>query len=60
MPFHIPFEHRRRPQPVYIGFDVPQRPKRKFNWWGFWGLFMSLGKLFDSWFCIATGASCQS
>ena len=43
MPYHIPFEHRRRPQPVYIGFEVPQRPKRKFNWWGFWGLFMSLG-----------------
>ena len=43
MPFHIPFEHRRQPRPIYIGFDVPQRPKRKFNWWGFWGLLMSLG-----------------
>lgn len=43
MPFHIPFEQRRRNRPVYIGFDVPQRPKRKFNWWGFWGLLMSLG-----------------
>lgn len=43
MPFHIPFEQRRRNNPVYIGFEVPQRPKRKFNWWGFWGLMMSLG-----------------
>jgi len=43
MPYHIPFEHRRRPQPVYIGFDASLRPKRKFNWWGFWGLLTSLG-----------------
>jgi hypothetical protein len=43
MPFHIPFEHRRQHRPIYIGFDVPQRPKRKFNWWGFWGLLMSVG-----------------
>jgi hypothetical protein len=42
MPYHIPFEHRRA-QPVYIGFEAPKRPRRKFNWWGFWGLFMSLG-----------------
>lgn len=50
MPYHIPFEHRRRPQPVYIGFDVPQRPRRKFNWWGFWGLLMSLGSFLTAGF----------
>jgi hypothetical protein len=49
MPYHIPFEHR-RPQPVYIGFDVPQRPKRKFNWWGFWGLLMSMGSFLTAGF----------
>lgn len=48
MPYHIPFEHRHRPQPVYIGFDV--RPKRKFNWWGFWGLLMSLGSFLTAGF----------
>lgn len=48
MAFHIPFNQRRRnratrPRPVYIGFDVPAaRPKRKFNWWGFNGLLLSL------------------
>ena len=50
MPYHIPFEHRRRPQPIYIGFDVPQRPRRKFNWWGFWGLLMSLGSFLTAGF----------
>ncbi|QEG21809.1 hypothetical protein [Mariniblastus fucicola] len=50
MPYHVPFEHRRRPQPVYIGFDVPQRPRRKFNWWGFWGLLMSLGSFLTAGF----------
>ena len=51
MPYHIPFEHRRRrPQPVYIGFDVPQRTKRKFNWWGFWGLLMSMGSFLTAGF----------
>lgn len=50
MPYHIPFEHRRRPQPVYIGFDAPQRPRKKFNWWGFWGLLMSLGSFLTAGF----------
>lgn len=47
MAFHIPFEHRQRNRrkysPIYIGFDVPApRPRRKFNWWGFHGLWLSL------------------
>lgn len=50
MPYHIPFEHRRRPQPVYIGFDAPTRPRKKFNWWGFWGLLMSLGSFLTAGF----------
>lgn len=55
MAFHIPFNQRRRrqyrPAPVYIGFDVPaQRPKRKFNWWGFNGLMLSLGSFLTAGF----------
>ena len=49
MAFHIPFEHRNRNRqnigPVYIGFDQPappSRPRKKFNWWGFNGLWMSM------------------
>ena len=50
MPYHIPFEHRRPPQPVYIGFDAASRPRRKLNWWGFWGLLMSLGSFLTAGF----------
>lgn len=42
MAFHIPFNQRRsKPAgpPIYIGFE---RPKKKFNWWGFHGLWLSL------------------
>jgi len=45
MAFHIPFNQRRSKQqrsPVYIGFDPP---RRKFNWWGFNGLWISLVSL---------------
>jgi hypothetical protein len=28
--------------PIYIGFDTPIRKRRKFNWWGFNGLFLFL------------------
>lgn len=49
MPYHIPFEHRHRSQPVYIGFDA-KRPKRKFNWWGFFGLMMSMGSFLTAGF----------
>ena len=54
MAFHIPFSQRPSGrithQPVYIGFNelVAPRPRKKFNWWGFNGLFLfflSLGIL---------------
>jgi hypothetical protein len=35
MPYHIPFEHRRRGAPIYIGFEtIPPRPRRRWNGWG--------------------------
>jgi hypothetical protein len=49
MAFHIPFNQRHNygeNTPVYIGFDVPAaRPRRKFNWWGFNGMWMSFVSL---------------
>lgn len=42
MGFHIPFEHRYRGQPIYIGFDHPPVPRRRWNWWGFFGFGLSL------------------
>ena len=49
MPYHIPFEHRRRGAPIYIGFEtIPPRPRRPFNGWGlasFAVLGLSLGAL---------------
>jgi hypothetical protein len=42
MAFHIPFEHRHRGQPIYIGFDVPPVPRRRWNLWGFFGFGLSL------------------
>lgn len=55
MAFHIPFEHRNRNRhtigPIYIGFDEPRRrPRRKFNWWGFHGLWMSLASFMSAGF----------
>lgn len=52
MAFHIPFNQRETArqniQPVYIGFEVqrPVTPKKKFNWWGFNGMWMSVASLF--------------
>ncbi len=48
MAFHIPFEHRRRPQPIFIGFEAPPRPKRKRNWTGFFGFLFSFFSLFTA------------
>ncbi|MFT7631727.1 MAG: hypothetical protein ACI87E_002766 [Mariniblastus sp.] len=49
MAFHIPFNQRasaqRRPAPVYIGFEAPLPPRKKFNWWGFNGMWMSFASL---------------
>ncbi len=50
MAFHVPFNQRHsapRQGPVYIGFDVPaqQPPRRKFNWWGFNGMWLSFVSL---------------
>lgn len=42
MAFHIPFEHRHRGQPIYIGFDVPPVARRRWNLWGFFGFGLSL------------------
>ncbi len=41
MAFHVPFEHRRNGQPIYIGFSTPPR-RRAFNWWAFFGFPFSL------------------
>lgn len=41
MAFHIPFEHRRNGQPIYIGFNSPPR-RRAWNWWAFFGFPMSV------------------
>ncbi len=41
MAFHIPFEHRRNGQPIYIGFNTPPR-RRAWNWWAFFGFPMSV------------------
>lgn len=54
MAFHVPFNQRvsaRRPSgPIYIGFEVPQPPRKKFNWWGFNGMWMSFASLMTAGF----------
>ena len=54
MAFHIPFNHRasaqQSPAPVYIGFEVPRPPRKKFNWWGFNGMWMSAASLLSAGF----------
>ena len=48
MAYHIPFNQRnRRPPVVYIGFETPTQ-RRKFNWWGFNGFWMSIGAFFTA------------
>jgi len=46
MAYHIPFAHRRRQPPIYIGFDEPRvrplRRRRRFNGWGLTGFLLSL------------------
>jgi hypothetical protein len=56
MAFHVPFHQRpsgqtSMPGPIYIGFDVPAaRPRKKFNWWGFNGMWMSFASLITAGF----------
>ncbi len=54
MAFHIPFNQRasaqQRPAPIYIGFEVPRPPRKKFNWWGFNGMWMSFASLLTAGF----------
>ncbi len=54
MAFHIPFNQRaanRQPMPpIYIGFEPPHAPRKKFNWWGFNGMWMSVASLFTAGF----------
>jgi hypothetical protein len=50
MAYHVPFAHRRRGCPVYIGFDEPLvvvRPRRGFNGWGL-ASFLTLGLSFGT------------
>lgn len=42
MGYHIPFEQRRCPQPIYIGFEPRSRARREWNWWALWGFPLSL------------------
>lgn len=56
MAFHVPFNQRPSgqsspPGPIYIGFDLPAPvPRRKFNWWGFNGMWMSFASLITAGF----------
>lgn len=54
MAFHIPFNQRaaarEQIQPIYIGFEVQQPPRPKFNWWGFNGMWMSMASLLTAGF----------
>ena len=56
MAFHIPFSQRhsaRRQAPIFIGFEVPappMAPRRKFNWWGFHGMWLSFASLLTAGF----------
>jgi len=54
MAFHVPFNQRasahQQTGPIYIGFEVPQPPRKKFNWWGFNGMWMSAASLLTAGF----------
>jgi ribosomal protein L18 len=44
MEYHVPFHQRNQntsaKPPVYIGFEVPRRPARRFSWIGFGGFML--------------------
>lgn len=53
MPFHVPFHHResnrRHYGTIYIGPQPNTGPARKkFNWWGFNGMWLSFAALFTA------------
>lgn len=54
MTFHVPFNQREsrrnHREPVYIGFEAPARPRTRFNWWGFNGMWMSFASLMSAGF----------
>mgnify|MGYP001814357486 CR=1 FL=1 len=54
MTFHVPFNQREsrrnHREPVYIGFEAPARPRTRFNWWGFNGMWMSFASLMTAGF----------
>ncbi|MDA7880249.1 hypothetical protein N9A76_02225 [Mariniblastus sp.] len=54
MAFHTPFNQRasakQQATPVYIGFQPVRREKRKFNWWGFNGMWLAFGSLLTAGF----------
>ncbi len=55
MPLHVPFNQPASANPnavgpIYIGFEPSQPPKRKFNWWGFNGMWISVASLMTAGF----------
>jgi hypothetical protein len=54
MAFHIPFNQRASARyqstPIFIGFEVPRPPRKKFNWWGFNGMWISFLSLLSAGF----------
>ena len=54
MNFHVPFNQRESKrnhrEPVYIGFEAPARPRTRFNWWGFNGMWMAFASLMSAGF----------
>jgi hypothetical protein len=54
MAFHTPFNQRasakKQAPPVYIGFHPPRPERRKFNWWGFNGMWLAFGSLLTAGF----------
>lgn len=50
MQHYQPNEYGHCGQPIYVACAAPQRPGRRFNWWGFWGLLFSLGSFLTAGF----------
>jgi HAMP domain-containing protein len=47
MAYHVPFSQRHPSPPIYIGFEAPRVRRRRFNWWGFSGLVLSILSVFS-------------